>query len=130
MKSRRIGALGLAAFLALGVSGCARADATLVDPGVQVQMQTMPQAPVAHQDVELRLHVMEDGQAVENAKVTAFLEMEEMDHGENRLSLQEQSGGNYSGRTRLPMGGQWIAHVRVEQNGHTDTANLPFQVSE
>jgi hypothetical protein len=130
MKTRRIGALGLVALLAFGANGCARADAKPVDQDVQVQLQTMPQAPVAHQDVELRLHVTKDGQAVENAKVTAFLEMEEMDHGENRISLQEQSGGNYSGRTRLAMGGQWTAYVRVEQNGHIDTVNLPFQVSE
>lgn len=116
--------------LVLGASGCARADAMPSAQGVQVKMETMPAAPVANQDMELRLHVMKDGHAVENAKVTAFIEMEEMDHGENRISLQEQSGGLYSGHARLVMGGRWIAHVRVEQNGQTDTANLPFQVHE
>lgn len=130
MKTRRIAGVGLAACLVLGAGGCARADATPLDQGVQVQLQTMPAAPVANQDVELRLRVTKGGHAVEHAKVTAFMEMEEMDHGENRISLQEQSGGIYSGHTRLAMGGQWIAHVRVEQNGHTDTSNLPFQVGE
>ena len=130
MKRRRIAIFATVALLALGAAGCSRADATPVAQDLMVHFDSVPNPPVANQDVELRMHVMRGSQEVEGATVTAFVEMKEMDHGENRVTLQDLSGGVYSGHTKLPMGGEWIAHVRVEQNGKTETANVPFQVSE
>ncbi|MGZ4112705.1 MAG: FixH family protein [Tumebacillaceae bacterium] len=122
----------LAALLLVAVTGCSRADSgpIRVDQKITISMQTNPQQPVAKQPTTFQVKVNEEGRDLQHVDVTLFLEMKDMDHGENKVVLQEGPPGVYSGKGTFPMGGDWVAHLRAKTDDDTQTANLPVQVIE
>jgi hypothetical protein len=127
----RIGLL-LCSLLLLAATGCSRADSgpIRVDQKIVISMQTEPQQPVAKKPTTFHVKVNEEGRDLSHVDVTLFLEMKDMDHGENKVTLQEGPAGVYSGTGTFPMGGEWTAHLRAKTDEDTQTANIPVQVSE
>jgi hypothetical protein len=114
----------------LCLSGCSRSDAgpPSATGTLQTVIETAPSPPHAGQDVKFTVRVTEGSQPLAKAQVSLFLEMSDMDHGENRVALQEQLPGVYAGTGRFSMAGAWLVHVRAEQNGRTETANVKLAV--
>jgi hypothetical protein len=118
--------------LFVAATGCSRADSgpIRVDQKIMVSMQTEPQKPLAKQPTMFHVKVNEEGKDLQHVDVTLFLEMKDMDHGENKVTLQEGPPGVYSGKGTFPMGGNWTAHLRAKTDEDTQTANIPVEVSE
>lgn len=125
----RIG-LMLTALLLVTVTGCSREDSGPVrlDQKITISMQTDPPQPVAKQPVNFQVKVNEQGKDIQHVDVMLFLEMKDMDHGENKITLQEGPPGVYSGKGSFLMGGNWVAHLRVKTTEDTQTANIPVKV--
>lgn len=56
------------------------------------------------------------GNPVEGAKVSAELNMKNMDHGTTPVTIEEIGDGKYIGTADLAMNGAWVASIKVEQN--------------
>lgn len=56
------------------------------------------------------------GKAVKGAKVSANLNMKNMDHGTIPVSIEETGDGKYIGMANLSMNGDWVADVKVEED--------------
>jgi hypothetical protein len=130
MKRRMLNSFLLVAVVALIVAGCGGGKEAPVEQakGIQATVATKPEQPVVGKETEFRVTVADDSGKVEKAKVTMFLEMKEMDHGENQIALQEVEPGMYQGKGTLPMEGIWVAHIRAEKEGQTRTSNVELKV--
>ncbi|MCX7568620.1 FixH family protein [Tumebacillus sp. DT12] len=124
----------LIAMAALLLGGCARSDSPPAQQGgIHAVIETTPKQPVAGAETTFRVTVtkQERDEEIAGADVAMYLEMKEMDHGENRVSLNETAEpGVYSGTGTFPMGGIWTAHVRASVAGETRTANVELKVKE
>jgi len=127
----------LVAMAALLLGGCARSDSAPTPQqqsgGIHAAIETTPKQPVARTETTFRVTVtkQEKEEEIAGADVAIFLEMKEMDHGENRISLKETAEpGVYSGTGTFPMGGIWTAHVRAAFGGETQSANVELKVNE
>lgn len=57
------------------------------------------------------------GNPVKGAKVSADLNMKNMDHGTTPLTIEEIGDGKYLGTANLAMNGDWVASIKVEHDG-------------
>ena len=57
------------------------------------------------------------GNPVEDAKVSANLNMKNMDHGTTPVAVEELGQGKYIGTANLAMNGDWVASIKVEHEG-------------
>jgi len=57
------------------------------------------------------------GNPVKGAKVSADLNMKNMDHGTTPLTIEEIGDGKYIGTANLVMNGDWVASIKVEHDG-------------
>jgi len=76
------------------------------------------------------LSVAEGDEAVTGLDIVATLEMARMDHGIIEVVFTDQGDGTYSGEVALPMAGEWIADVEMNQEGNTFDETLTFDVHE
>lgn len=68
------------------------------------------------------------GNPIKGAKVTADLNMKDMDHGTVSIPTQEIGHGLYVGQANLQMNGDWIATVKVEHNGESFEEDKSFTI--
>lgn len=122
--------LACAFLLGLCLAGCSGGGTAEQKGGFQAVIETTPQQPITNQETAFKVTVTEPDQdaKMEKAKVSLFLEMTEMDHGENRIELTEAEPGVYQGNGKFPMPGNWLGHVRAEKDGKTHTTNVNLKV--
>lgn len=125
----------LIAMAALLLGGCARSDSPPAQQGggIHAAIETTPKQPVAGAETTFRVTVTKEerDEEIAGADVAMYLEMKEMDHGENRVSLKEMAEpGVYSGTGTFPMGGVWTAHIRAAVAGETLSANVELKVKD
>ncbi|MEH7304317.1 SCO family protein [Neobacillus drentensis] len=68
------------------------------------------------------------GNPVEGAKVSAELNMKNMDHGTTPVTVEEIGSGKYIGTASLAMNGEWVASIKVENDEQTVVDEKPFTV--
>lgn len=68
------------------------------------------------------------GKPVEGAKVSANLNMKNMDHGTTPVTMQEIGEGKYIGTANLAMNGDWVASIKVEHDGEIQEDEKEFSV--
>lgn len=114
------------------LAGCSRNDgnAAVAAEALQVVVKTVPAVPHAGHKADFMVSILEQGRPVQQAGVTLYLEMRDMDHGENVVTLHETKPGEYRGKGAFPMAGEWVAHVRVERERGTESANAKLVVSD
>jgi len=124
--------LVLVTVLALLLVGCGGGQETPARQADEIAatIDMQPSKPAVNQETVFRVTVTEpkQGEKIEKAQVTLFLEMKEMDHGENRIALTEVEPGVYEGRGMFPMAGAWQAHVRAEKEGQSKSTNVDLKV--
>ena len=69
------------------------------------------------------------GNPIKGAKVSANLNMKNMDHGTLLVIAEEIGDGKYIGTADLPMNGDWVANIIVEHNGDKFEEEKQFSVS-
>ncbi|QCJ42118.1 redoxin domain-containing protein [Bacillus sp. S3] len=69
-----------------------------------------------------------EGNPVEDANITANLNMKNMDHGTIPVSAEDIGEGKYVGTADLPMNGDWIAAISVEHDGKKFEEEKQFSV--
>ncbi|MFD2171251.1 FixH family protein [Tumebacillus lipolyticus] len=127
----RIGILILCLLLG-SAYGCGRADSgqMAVKAGISVEVKTVPEVPQADRPTTFQVSLTENGQPVEKASVSLHLEMQEMDHGDNEVKMQENAPGMYKGEGAFPMSGTWVAHIRVKRDQGTESTHVKLNVSD
>ncbi|MFJ7729232.1 SCO family protein [Neobacillus sp. NPDC097160] len=68
------------------------------------------------------------GHPVKGAKVSAHLNMKNMDHGTIPVTAEDIGEGKYIGTTDLPMNGDWVATIIVENDGEKYEEEKQFSV--
>lgn len=68
------------------------------------------------------------GHPVKGAKVSAHLNMKNMDHGTIPVKVEDIGDGKYIGTTDLPMNGAWVATIKVEHDGEKFEEEKQFSV--
>jgi hypothetical protein len=84
----------------------------------------VPDKVEAGKRLEYIVQVTKGTQPVTDAEVVVHLEMVNMDHGKNGFRGKMVEPGVYKGRAVLPMGGDWIAYVKVKKG--EDALTQPF----
>jgi cytochrome oxidase Cu insertion factor (SCO1/SenC/PrrC family) len=69
-----------------------------------------------------------DGKPIKGAKVSADLSMKDMDHGTFPVTMDEIEGGRYVGPVDLPMAGDWVADITVDQDGKKSEVEKEFSI--
>lgn len=70
----------------------------------------------------------QDGKPFKGAKVSADLRMKNMDHGTFPVTFDEVENGRYIGSTNLPMDGDWVADITVDQDGKKSEVEKEFSI--
>ncbi|WP_438316481.1 FixH family protein [Sporosarcina sp. FA9] len=76
---------------------------------------------------EFVVKIKEADNAVTGLDVIATLEMAKMDHGVIEVVMVDTGDGSYAGDVELPMAGEWIADVKVNNKSENI---LTFDVKE
>jgi len=79
---------------------------------------------------EMTLLISHGDDPVSGLTVVATLEMAKMDHGVIEVHFDDQGDGLYSGEVELPMGGEWIATVELDNGKKTAEEIITFDVKE
>lgn len=72
--------------------------------------------------------VLHHGKPTPTADVKLSLSMPSMNMDGPDVRLTHTADGVYEGDVELPMGGEWLAKVMVDEEGHTGTASYDFVV--
>lgn len=117
--------------LAFGLlSGCSdQSQQGSVQQGEYFSVEFHPsETPVpTGKEIMYTVKLTHDKQPVSGAHVEVALEMQEMDHGENKFTVKEGQPGEYTGKAILPMSGAWQAYIRVEKDGKSETIPASFE---
>lgn len=62
------------------------------------------------------------------AKVSARLTMKDMDHGTYQVSMDDIGNGYYAGSVTLPMDGDWVADIAVNNHGEKSKNEKEFSI--
>lgn len=104
------------------IAGCSASDQ------VQVELAT-PKTFTPGKTFAMQMTILDkQGQPFKGAKVSAELNMKNMDHGTIPVSTQEIGEGKYIGISNLAMNGDWVATIKVEDNGKTTEIDKTFSV--
>ncbi|BDI33238.1 hypothetical protein CCAX7_52890 [Capsulimonas corticalis] len=68
------------------------------------------------------------GKPLGGAAVTVNLTMPSMEMPKNEIVCQETKPGEYTGKGRFTMSGDWRAHVTVKSAGRMREQNVPLTV--
>jgi cytochrome oxidase Cu insertion factor (SCO1/SenC/PrrC family) len=68
------------------------------------------------------------GNPIKGAKVSANLNMKNMDHGTTPVAVEEIGDGKYIGTANLAMNGDWVASIKVEHDGEMVEDEKQFSV--
>ncbi|UCZ54053.1 FixH family protein [Bacillus shivajii] len=80
--------------------------------------------------VHMTLKILDGEEPVEGLNVSALLEMSRMDHGHIDVQFADGGNGIYAGSVELPMSGEWIAEVTLEQGDKKKSETIIFEVGE
>ncbi len=95
---------------------------------VQIKLYT-PKTFTPGQPFAMQFKVLDSkGAPVTGAKVTADLNMKNMDHGIVSIATQEIGDGMYVGQANLMMNGDWVATVKVNHDGKSDEEDKSFSI--
>ncbi|MDQ0339079.1 nitrogen fixation protein FixH [Caldalkalibacillus uzonensis] len=84
-----------------------------------------------HEDkVVLHLTVTEGEQPVSGLDIKGILEMRRMDHGIIEVHFVETEAGTYRGEAQLPMGGEWIATLQIDNGQEHVRQIVEFEVMD
>lgn len=114
--------------LLLGLTSCSgnKEDNTALPDGLKIEF-SHPDSVKSGQVTEYTVKITKDNHPLENAEVVVLLEMAEMDHGKNGFRGKMTEPGVYKGEAVLPMGGEWIAYVRVKTADLETTKEFYFE---
>ncbi|MCQ6280114.1 SCO family protein [Bacillus sp. EB600] len=95
---------------------------------VQIKLYT-PKTFTPGQPFAMQFKILDSkGTPVTGAKVTADLNMKNMDHGTVSIVTQEIGDGMYVGQANLMMNGDWVATVKVDHGGKSDEEDKSFSI--
>lgn len=104
------------------IAGCSASE------NVQVKLAT-PKTFIPGKTFPMQMTILDNqGKPLKGAKVTAELNMKNMDHGTIPVSTEEIGEGKYIGISNLAMNGDWVATIKVKQNGKTTEIDKTFSV--
>lgn len=125
--------LALAAALLTAVLLAACAPSTAAPPSgkppATVSLTPEPAAPVADQDVTLKIRLADaDGKGVPGAKVKVSATHTEMAHGSLDADANDAGNGDYVAKLKPNMTGRWKLSVTAQGGGATKRAEFEIQV--
>ncbi|GAX91395.1 FixH family protein [Effusibacillus lacus] len=88
------------------------------------------QAPaqyIGEQELPITIEIKEQGQPVTGLQVKAQFEMKKMDHGKVEAMFTDGGNGTYTGKVKLPMGGEWLVNVNMSNGKRTEEQTLQFK---
>lgn len=93
---------------------------------------SVEEPPVYEDGVEYPfvISVTDGGEGIEGLDILATLEMARMDHGIIEVHFTDAGGGIYEGEVALPMGGEWIANLEIDEDGKVSEETVVFDVAE
>lgn len=95
---------------------------------LQIKLYT-PKTFTPGQPFAMQFKILDNnGNPVKGAKVSADLNMKNMDHGEITVPTQEIGNGMYVGQANLEMNGDWVATVKVDRDGKSYEEDKPFTI--
>lgn len=104
------------------VTGCSQEE------NLQVTLHT-PKTFTSEKSFPIQFKIADSqGNPLVGAKVSAVIEMKNMDHGTIPVSAEETGEGSYVGYVDLPMGGDWMANIRVDHDGGVFEETKPFSI--
>jgi cytochrome oxidase Cu insertion factor (SCO1/SenC/PrrC family) len=109
-------------FLLIIIAGCGASK------NLTVELST-PKTFIPGKSFAMQIKVVDmQGNPVNGAKVTAILNMKNMDHGTIPVAAEEIGEGKYIGTVNLPMNGDWVASIIVEHDGGIFEVEKEFSV--
>lgn len=118
----RIISVFIMSFIILFIAGCGASN------NLTVKLST-PKTFTPGKIFAMQFTVMDkQGKMVEGAKVSADLNMKNMDHGTIPVDVEEIGDGKYIGTVNLAMNGDWVASVKVEHDGEMVEEEKEFSV--
>jgi cytochrome oxidase Cu insertion factor (SCO1/SenC/PrrC family) len=108
-------------FILILLAGCSSNN-------IQVKLST-PKTFTPGKAIALQIKVTDqDGKSIKGAKVNAKLSMKNMDHGTFPMTFDEVENGRYIGPADLPMDGDWVADITVDQDGKKSEFEKEFSI--
>ncbi|MDQ0198664.1 SCO family protein [Neobacillus ginsengisoli] len=105
------------------IAGCSGANS------LQVKLST-PKTFTPGKAFPMLIKILDkQGKPVKGAKVSAELNMKNMDHGTIPVSIEETGDGKYIGIANISMNGDWVADIKVDNNGKTEEVEKQFTVA-
>jgi hypothetical protein len=114
--------------LLLTMTACSGQEESLAAAGIGIELK-LPDHVQSGQKAEYIVNIRKGDRPVTGAQVVVNLEMAAMDHGKNGFRAIMTEPGQYKGQAVLPMGGDWIAYVKVKKDGQEQTKQFPFKAS-
>ena len=103
-------------------AGCSASD------NMQMKLST-PKTFAPGKTFPMQIQISDNqGHPIKGANVSATLNMKNMDHETIPVSIQEIGVGKYIGISNLAMNGDWVATIKVVQNGKTTEVDKTFSV--
>ncbi|MBI2323207.1 MAG: FixH family protein [Chloroflexi bacterium] len=98
-------------------------------PPASVTLTPEPTAPVADQDVTLKIRLADaDAKGVPGAKVKVSATHTEMAHGSLEADASDAGSGDYVAKLKPNMAGTWKLTVTAQGGGATKRADFELQV--
>ncbi|MGZ4161573.1 MAG: FixH family protein, partial [Neobacillus sp.] len=115
-------AIFIPVLLMILLAGCGGAN------NYQVKLST-PKTFTPGKPFPMQIKILdEQGKLVKGAKISAELNMKNMDHGMIPVTIEETGDGKYVGIANLSMNGDWVAEIKVDNNGKTVEEEKQFTV--
>lgn len=128
---RAVIAFAMAAFLTLGLVGCAQGSSVAQPSWVHATESFAPGPPAARKNETVTIHLTDgSGAPLPGAIVDWSANMNMPGMIPAAAEMKDLGGGTYAGRTVLVMSGPWIASVEVQMGNKRATITIPFGVNE
>lgn len=115
-------AVFIVSLLLILIAGCAGANS------FQVKLST-PKTFTPGKAFPMQIKIFDNqGRPVKGAKVSAELNMKNMDHGTIPDSIEETGDSKYVGIANLSMNGDWVADIKMENNRKTMEEEKQFTI--
>jgi cytochrome oxidase Cu insertion factor (SCO1/SenC/PrrC family) len=111
----------MVSFILILLAGCSSKN-------IQVKLST-PKTFTPGKAFAMQIKVTDQaGKSIKGAKVSAKLSMKNMDHGTFPMTFDEVENGRYIGPADLPMDGDWVADITVDQDGKKSEFEKEFSI--
>ncbi|MED4228247.1 FixH family protein [Neobacillus cucumis] len=94
----------------------------------EIKLST-PKSFTSGQSTPIQVKILDpDGKPVKGAKVSTKLDMQGMSHGDISINMQEKGNGVYVGQANIEMEGDYIATIKVDDNGEKWLGEKRFSI--